>query len=252
MSKRPPFDYSAAHIGAVETAMSTDRLQRYIAMAGGDRDKGFRLYERNTQLSEALYGPLQGVEIVLRNALNVQLVNHFGAQWYDLLAHPSSTHTAPHLRGSFPLGRRFQFLQQAKIDEARDKLQKRGKAQNTGAIVAELSFGFWVSILARDYHWLWIQCLHRPFKSLRLARATVSLRVDDIRVLRNRIAHHEPILSRNLAKEYADIMETIEWLCGTTAAWVETTSCFLGRFAAPLSASPVPAPISSAPTAPPQ
>lgn len=51
----------------IEQALSLERFARYIAWAGGDRDQALALYTLNTQLSEALYAPLQALELSLRN-----------------------------------------------------------------------------------------------------------------------------------------------------------------------------------------
>jgi hypothetical protein len=41
-----------------------------------------------------------------------------------------------------------------------------------------------------------------------------------LRDLRNRIAHHEPIFSRDLAADDRTILEVIGWMCADTRAWV--------------------------------
>lgn len=48
-----------------------------------------------------------------------------------------------------------------------------------------------------------------------------------IRVPRNRIAHHEPMLSWNLAKHYENIVLLTEWLSPPAASWCRTYSRFL-------------------------
>jgi len=47
-----------------------------------------------------------------------------------------------------------------------------------------------------------------------------------IRVLRNRIAHHEPIIRWNLPKHYAAIVEITEWLSPPAAAWCQKHNRF--------------------------
>src|ERR1035438_10855520 len=61
------FGYAANEIIALELALSPERLQPYIARAGGSRAKAILIYERNTALSEALYGVTQAAEVGLRN-----------------------------------------------------------------------------------------------------------------------------------------------------------------------------------------
>lgn len=67
-----------------------------------------------------------------------------------------------------------------------------------------------------------------------LDRSDIATRLEGIRKLRNRIAHHEPILHYKLDSEYCKILETIGWICPVTAAWVGAASTFPERYAAAL------------------
>lgn len=57
-----------------------------------------------------------------------------------------------------------------------------------------------------------------------LKRAQIFQPLDDLRRLRNRIAHHEPILNRNIAADYASILDLIRYISPTTAQWVDCQS----------------------------
>jgi len=51
--------------------------------------------------------------------------------------------------------------------------------------------------------------------------------------LRNRVAHHEPILfSGRLEKYLREIFDTIAWMSPVAARWVRSNSSFAERFAA--------------------
>lgn len=201
--------------------MSSERLARYVGSAGGNTEKGLRLYQRNTLLSESLYTPLQGIEVLVRNAFNTQLCKRFGPQWFDALE------LLPQFQkdddGRVP-------KTTLKLRDAKNALAARNKPITDGRIVAELTFGFWVSICAKSYTApLWVGCLGVPFKGRGLSRADVHLRLDDIRLLRNRVAHHECILDRDLRKDYAHIIEAAQWFCGASSAWIESANSFLAR-----------------------
>ncbi len=218
------FSYTPGAVSALEACLSIERLQPYVNAAKGDKERAVRLYERNTLLSEALYTPIQAVEIVIRNALHTQLLKQFGILWFrDLEAKGIAVKE-----------------QLRQLQEARQYLTEAGKSETAGRMVAELSFGFWVGICAKRYHdSLWISCLHRPFKTAGpkgkpLHRVDVFDRLDSIRTLRNRVAHHEPILNRSLENDFAKILETASWVSGGYAEWIEQMSCFRERFAAPL------------------
>ena len=78
------FDYTNnSALANVESHLSTERLARYAAATGGDRVRTLRLYTWNTEVSSAFYGPLQALEVALRNALDLQLANFYGREWYD-------------------------------------------------------------------------------------------------------------------------------------------------------------------------
>ena len=64
---------------ALEVSISKDRLGKYLAAAGGDRDRALTLYERNMHISEAFYSPLQCMEICLRNRMCLNLQSEYGA-----------------------------------------------------------------------------------------------------------------------------------------------------------------------------
>lgn len=77
------FALTPAAIRALETSWSPERMATYISAAQGDREKAIRLYTWNTAVSAAFYGPLQGLEVVLRNAMHRSLSAVYDADWYD-------------------------------------------------------------------------------------------------------------------------------------------------------------------------
>lgn len=166
-----------------------------------------KLYEWNSSVSAAFYVPLQSVEIGLRNACHRELTSLFGKAW-------------PDEQGFQQLG----FLRA--IDDAKERLRKLGRARDTPHIVAELSFGFWTTILGRRHeHTLWNPALRRAFPQFatihgrKPARSEIALRLDHIRLFRNRIAHHEPIFTRALISDYRSVLEVVSWINPDLAAW---------------------------------
>ena len=67
--------------GKIEIAFSANRFAKYVDVCGGDREAAFRLYGWNIAVSAAFYGPLQTIEVTLRDALHAAL----SAQWLDLV-----------------------------------------------------------------------------------------------------------------------------------------------------------------------
>jgi hypothetical protein len=67
-------------------------------------------------------------------------------------------------------------------------------------------FQLWSSQSYAPYHTAFPYAKHIPFNEFRK-------RFDDIRGLRNRVAHHEPIVFRpNLVLEHHQILEAISWI----------------------------------------
>jgi len=79
---------------------------------------------------------------------------------------------------------------------------------------------------------LWKNHLVKIFPRRPVQRAEVQMRLNSIRKLRNRIAHHEPILSRPLQRDANQIFDTLSWMSPITARWVRGNSTFDERFAA--------------------
>jgi hypothetical protein len=97
MMEVQPFLYGEGQIAALEAAMSAERFDAYVRRASGDRAMAVKLYERNTALSEALFGVVQAVEVSLRNALHTTLAKAFTKEWYGHPELPYLDHPLPEM-----------------------------------------------------------------------------------------------------------------------------------------------------------
>lgn len=217
------FSYPTTLINALEGSLSPDRLQSYLTAAGGDKTKALQLYMWNTDLSAALYQPLQGLEIALRNAFHRELTNIYGSDWYDRIPHILTERSNDN------------------ITKAKKDITSRGKTVIPPRIVAELSFGFWVSLLGTgrkgkdNYEMrLWRPALYKAFPnrpSKGFNRKAANREFSRIKDLRNRIAHHEPIIhNQDVLTEYYRVLDAISWLCKETAIWISSNSRFKEAF----------------------
>ena len=204
----------------LEKALSLERFGRYMDWAGGDRERAIGLYTLNTAVSEALYTPLQMLEVALRNRIHAVMTEASHAGWFqdeDVL-----------------LGQ----WQPEQLAKAIKDVEDDRKDATPGRIVAALTFSFWTSMFGKDYETLWQKTLHRIGKRADgkgLRRKDFSGSLAQIRALRNRTAHHEPILMWNLPKRYASILELTGWLSPAAADWCRTHS----RFEAVYPAEPI-------------
>ncbi len=208
-----PFDDEV--LDALESSLSPERITTYVQATGGDRELALRLYTWNTAISAAFYGPLQGLEVALRNAMHRQLTAKYGADWYD---NPACGFDGGTLN---------------RIDQTKSSLTRGGYAVDPPHVVAELPFGFWVTLLGRG-GWaalpetgkksydmtLWRPALHKSFPHSRRNRADTHRPLDYLRTFRNRIAHHEPIFNRHLQQDYRSILEVAGWICPKTRDWI--------------------------------
>ena len=196
---------------AIARALSADRLNKYLLAANSDLDAAIAIYEKNTRLAEAFYTPLQAMEICFRNHLDRQMASKYGADWL-------TSNVAP-------LGKDARVS----ITKATADLQRSNSQATPGAIVAELSFGFWVALLAPRYDAsLGRSALFKAFAAGGKApkRQVVHGRMNALRRFRNRVAHHEPIFQLDLEATHDEILGAIRWMCVDTAAWAEHHSRF--------------------------
>lgn len=195
----------------LEEALSLERFSRYLEWAGGDRERAIDLYSLNTRVSESLYTPLQMLEVALRNRIHAVMTEARHEAWF---------YDAGVLLGEW---------QPDQLAKAAEDVQGTRKDPTPGRIVAALTFSFWTSMFGKDYENLWQTTLHRIARrsdGKGLRRKDFSTPLTPIRALRNRIAHHEPILMWDLTKRHESIMELTGWLSPAASAWCRTHSRF--------------------------
>jgi hypothetical protein len=143
-------------------------------------------YHLNIQLSEAMLPALSYLEVCLRNRLDQTIKIFFGSDWL----------ITPHAR-------LISLKDQTKIKEIYTRI-KREKHTNPGHddILAQMTFGFWCTFFHKKYDpliWHKKNALRNVFPNLarnNRKRSYVEQRILLVKELRNRIAHHEPILSK--------------------------------------------------------
>lgn len=115
-----------------------------------------------------------------------------------------------------------QVLQQnelRRVNKARAQLKRERKRPAPGRVVAELGFGFWLSLFAKRYDTLWNTELNRLFSPTPTRRDLYDELVS-LRDLRNRIAHHEPIHQLPLSDCHNSILRVLGMLSPVAASWV--------------------------------
>jgi hypothetical protein len=192
---------------ALPLLLGNGRHHVYLTRAGGSRLDAMRLYTWNIAVAGALWGGFHVLEISLRNALHARLSVLAGREdWWNSI----TLHT----------------LERRKIDAAvRSVAREKGSRATPGHVVAELTFGFWVALLANRYHQrLWATTIEAAFPHLQGTRRALHAKLERLRMLRNRVAHHEPVFARDLSADHALILEVLDSIDPTVKRWVREYS----------------------------
>lgn len=197
----------------LEQRFSVARLRPYREVVGGDLDAALALYVWNAQVAGAFFEDLGHLEVVLRNALHVEL-----AQWHKRAARAGQWYDDPNEMLD-PRRRRD-------IAEARARLARRRQPETPGKVIAELTFGFWRFLLDKHYQsTLWSQSLRRAFPHLQPQnRLHVYEPINQLHRLRNRIAHHEPIHHLPLPALYHDVLRSTGFIDPAIETWLAARS----------------------------
>jgi Abi-like protein len=209
--------YQQAIEQQLDQALSLERFQRYLDVTQANKGQAFALYAFNMQVSEALYIPIHMLEVAMRNRFHTVLSAQYGENWFE---HPHVSLSETQIQ---------------QLENAKNDLMREGKEVKSGRMIAALTFGFWTSLLSSDAENLWQQVLHRSARhesGKGLRRKDLSKPLLPIRVLRNRISHHEPVFHWNLPRHYASIQDITRWLSPIAADWSGYHSRFESVWAA--------------------
>ena len=227
----------------LEQFFSHERLANYMSICGGNRDTALRLYNWNVDMSEAFYIPLQTLEITFRNSVQANLTEKFGEKWFENeelgLDDYATSKITDSLKGRKSIN---QLLEKQVISEIPFDVTK-------------FSFGFWVSLIGSGGLWT-LKSKQNGDSSAKLERATESLKVkanyemtlwrpalryafphvnvlnrrdahsqfNEMKILRNRVAHYEPIHTRNLKRDNETILRLLDWMSPEAYQWCEYRS----------------------------
>lgn len=200
-------------IDAVRSALSASRMSTYEAatqMNSHGDSSALQLYAWNAEVSGALLAPLHICEVVIRNTVADALTMVYGDKWPWTQTFERSLPDPQH--GYSP---------------RRDLQSVRKKGDTAGKVIPELSFVFWQKMFTSRYdNRIWEPYLrdvlpnisdNKPVSQL---REDIYKKLERVRQLRNRIAHHEPIFTRSLDEDYQIILQLIEYRCEITAEWL--------------------------------
>ncbi|WP_233141481.1 Abi family protein [Aggregatibacter actinomycetemcomitans] len=209
----------------------------YLVALGNTEDirnkEAYRLYLWNIQISSAFLEVIALYEIALRNAIISALEANYKA--YSIL-------NDNFIRALKPLARDellravntvvkertltnnpFNYNEYEIIignDNRVLPLRIDTNVVSPGKVVAELRFVFWENMLAKTHRARWINQYNRGFTNIPSTQrdsiiTDIHSITEDIRLLRNRICHHEPIFDGrkiNLAHQYSQLKKVLDYI----------------------------------------
>lgn len=206
-------------ISKITENISIDRLSSYKYDDNDSIDLILSRYIYNVQISESFYPVIAALEVALRNRLYNAVAILKGENW--LLQEIDNQNILSENERNILL-------------EAYKKLKRKHNTPSIGAIIAELTFGFWVNLCKKSYkNSLWdkqdfFSNVFPDFDSYFYSPTWDKTKVmfpelKEILRIRNRIFHHEIIINNkngiencydkthrvlhSLSKDYAEIFE---------------------------------------------
>lgn len=204
-----------AEVDAFIRSVSAPRFSRYLRACDGNARQACDLYLLNAKLSQSLYLLIQVWEICLRNRIDDFLKWKYGRDWPH----------EPRLR------KIMTSADLRRLDETirRQSLRLGVAKASTDSVVADLSAGYWVSLLGKSYDipFSWRYNLARIYPHDRsVSRAAAADLCRALLDLRNRIAHHEPIFHLDLATLKIGLDTQIRDMCLATSSFARHACTF--------------------------
>lgn len=209
----------------IEKALSISRLSKYenfYKNKGKPYSKSdvLMLYQRNLIISNKFFYLLNYFEIILRNAvieaIEISFNCHEKNSWQQNEAFIRS------------LSRQGRHSPKGMFDEAQRKFPN-----SSSKMIPELKFVFWQKMFMSNYEQrIWQGCFNSIFPNATFEnRQTFYDSIDQLRELRNRIAHHEPIIfNRNLENDLKILTRFIYCRCADTYYFIEPFSLELNDY----------------------
>lgn len=196
----------------LEDVVSAPRFSTYVQACGGNTALAAELYLWNASCSAALFNVIHYAEVALRNGCVAALESSFGPNWHH---NRGFYYTLPNPRSN------------RAYHPAADIAAVAARHRGAGKVVAELKLAFWQHLLiAGQDRRMWLPHFasvfpgYDPTLAIPAARRHLHDDVRDLRGLRNRIAHHEPIFQRTLNDELERALRIVHWRHPKVGAWL--------------------------------
>ena len=182
-----------------ERYISPIRLRKYKDICSQDMKKTLKVYQANLRISQAFYPILSLFEVVLRNALNESLSNHFNDNnWLNTRRNRlMQTYTKNGIQKTNDYLLKEVVKTENKIKQ--DIKKREGivvPSIDNDKILSSLSFGFWTALFDKNQHKALSGIPLTVFKKLppQSSREKIYDKLTRIRDFRNRLYHNESII----------------------------------------------------------
>lgn len=206
----------------LQNTQTAQRLTTYTNVVT-THEAAIQLYEWNSRISGQLWPSIQAFEVTIRNALDEALEVKYGVDW------PTDT----------GLHRSLETKNLRKLQSAIDKLTRPHWRAPAGtpriplcrhSLISELTLGFWQGFFTQRFErHLLSSTLPSIFPNMDHTTSVTTRRlhlhglVEDIRELRNRIAHHEPIFDRSITLVHRSLLTLVDYRCQQTRSWIQVS-----------------------------
>lgn len=203
------YSFSTSEEHDLPRAFSGDRFGTYLRATNADRQRALALYQWNMDVSAAFWQPLHLCEIVIRNGIVDAIETVHTAAWPVTQGFLASL---PAPRSGY---------------SPRKEVEAKGRRYaTTGKVVADLTLAFWEQMLTKRHDdRIWNAHFQSCFPnasgpSVADGRKDMHKDLSEVRQLRNRIAHFEPIFSRNLGADLRRLQRLTSRRSPTAAAYI--------------------------------
>ena len=197
-----------------EKVFSSKRMERYFKLHS-DENKALIHSCCNIELAESFYPSLSVFEVALRNALSRELQNMTGREdWYEVFTSIKD------------LEELYSYIVQAK-----KQISNRSEVTSPSKVIAELTLGFWVSLLNSEYEKVLWKSLRKAFPCIpknERKRKNISTPLNNIRRFRNRIFHNESICWNmdKITSIHSSLILVMGWINADLPNWLKEIDRF--------------------------
>ena len=199
-----------------EKIISTERLKKYVYACKNDTRQAMTLYRYSLKLSKEMFVVIGVFEVSLRNRIDSVLKTVYGNDWLRDFVVPGGV-----------------FYSDSRVDATKKIIIKAYnglKMSNTyshSKLLSEMEFGIWKYMFNNVQYRLSGRCLLKAFPNKpkssvmnQYDNTYIFNGLDRINIIRNRIAHHEPICFnnsncidiQNVMECYSMIMQLFNWM----------------------------------------